>query len=383
MDEGDIHEESDQTDPSIDVTLNDASDLKHYELHVSSHSHTLVHGVSERDHGGSMDVDVDPNIDRRKRRRTTPSTTEGERKEEPPPYVSPRRDGHDWQCQLEEAADNGGNDSQGLEDVTAARPQRSFDREQDESEAPITTLKPPRGSTGGMSPTTAPTETTQKSYGRGSTHSSKTTTPRKKVLKLNPNGRLLSSPIETSSGSNDRGKKPKLEQVPTNIPANSMKITIRYGADKEARAEIGKKISEVLKPSLRSESSHFPAKEPRVKVTHPFFLGKLAPRLNIEVSEASSKEQDSEREGSMSPRTKKAPAWKDIVFASSKSLFTKTVDVLYPIWPPRGTHHLGVEVRNLEDDRQLPNINVRLLSKSKEPHTRICRYEDILISKSE
>jgi hypothetical protein len=206
-------------------------------------------------------------------------------------------------------------------------------------------------------------------------------TPKKKVIKLNRNGKLLSSPPLVSPQSKSKRRK---GEEKNNKEIKSYRVVLKYGRHEEERSRIGFKIDEVLQKPGISQPARLPPNDAQPKATHPFFLGKIAQKLE---SNASGGPDDSSSKGQMSEAEDKPTtlhrtvAWKDIVFKSQKPTFTKTLDAIGAPWPPNEINHVGVAVRNHHPSRPL-RLRGAEASKSKEQYMEIKRDEDVMHSKS-
>jgi hypothetical protein len=206
-------------------------------------------------------------------------------------------------------------------------------------------------------------------------------TPKKKLLKLNRNGKLLSSPPLVSPKSKSKGRR---GEEKNDKETKSYRFVLKYGRDEEERLRIGLKIDEVLKNSGISQLARLPPNNAQPKATHPFFLGKIAQKLESNASggpdDSSSKGQMSEAEDKPTP-LQRTVAWKDIVFKSQKPTFTKTLDAIGAPWPPNEIKHVGVAMRNHHPSHPL-RLRGAVASKSKEQYTEIRCDEDVMHSKS-
>jgi DNA polymerase III delta prime subunit len=108
----------------------------------------------------------------------------------------------------------------------------------------------------------------------------------KKQLRLNPKtGTIGSPPAKKPAGlSNGTGSKKKSDKGSTR--SKSLFVTIKYGHDRETRPSIGQDIDSILRgvKSFSLLNSHLESPKPLpqagpLKSTHPFFLGKAAPKV--------------------------------------------------------------------------------------------------------
>ena len=204
-------------------------------------------------------------------------------------------------------------------------------------------------------------------------------TPKKKVIKLSRNGKLLSSPTMLSPQSRSTGEigKDKHEGL-----QKSQRVVLRYGTDEEGRSRIGIRIDQVLNNSGMSRSTNAPGNDAASKPTHPFFLGKLARSLQPSAGDGAggSSNQDQISGSEDKPSPIKIVAWKDIIFKSHKPTCTKTQDAIGAPWPSRGIQHLGATPRDIVPDYPL-RLRDTTASKSKEQREDIKSDEDVIRSK--
>ncbi|KAF1968168.1 P-loop containing nucleoside triphosphate hydrolase protein [Bimuria novae-zelandiae CBS 107.79] len=184
------------------------------------------------------------------------------------------------------------------------------------------------------------------------------TTPKKKIIKVSKNGKLLSSPpkleLEATPPKKRRGRKPKLKVAPT--------VTIiKYGDDVTSRRRIGGKIEAILSGEKLAPRPVTPKKAPPKpsgppKPTHPFFLGKAAPKSD----ETTSPKQSADSRPIPSLRAQKRSAVTPGKLKLESRGFHSSVDVpafgiksnrkskqsgvVEAPWPAQGTAH----VRNLD-----------------------------------
>jgi DNA polymerase III delta prime subunit len=203
-------------------------------------------------------LEADPNQDRRKRRKT----------DSPPPAQSGTVASNvlgsaslDWHQQLEREA----GPSMASQTMSAdPEPLRSGDTANTSTNGHDRPVTPRNGAAVDLVSTSATSRAT----------------PKKKI-KISKSGKLVSSPppgpgLETTPPKKRRGRKPKLKAVPT--------VTIiKYGRNAETRGAIGGKIEAILrgeKPAqhLRIQKKAPPKPSGPPKPTHPFFLGKAAPK---------------------------------------------------------------------------------------------------------
>ncbi|KAL1606227.1 hypothetical protein SLS60_003629 [Paraconiothyrium brasiliense] len=233
-------------------------------------------------------LEADPNQDRRKRRKT----------HSPPPAQGatvaaavPTNGLLGWHQQLERGA--------GLSMTSQTMPTDSKPQPSDGIAHTST-----NGDDRSMTPRNDTATEYETSAARGSASASTISraTPKKK-MKISKSGKLVSSPpgaeTEVSSPRKRRGRKPKLKAMPT--------VTIiKYGQNDVSRHAIGERIEAILRDDKPGPRPGTPKKAPLKssgppKPTHPFFLGKAAPKAD----EVASSKGATENQLVPSPRAQK------------------------------------------------------------------------------
>ncbi|KAL5379842.1 hypothetical protein DPSP01_008124 [Paraphaeosphaeria sporulosa] len=218
-------------------------------------------------------LEEDPNQERRKRRKTnSPSPTQ---RGTLPDQVS--EDARlDWEQQLE------------LQAGLSTAPQTTLANSENLPNSDIENVPANEHGRPAIPPNHAALEpSTNGAHGLVSKPSTSRPSPKKKI-KISRSGKLVSSPppgaeSETTPPNKRRHRKPKLKAIPT-------VTVVRYGRNADSRRIIGEKIEAILrgeKPTLRPVT---PMKAPLKpsgppKPTHPFFLGKAAPKPDEAASE--------------------------------------------------------------------------------------------------
>ncbi|KAL4944394.1 hypothetical protein BDV06DRAFT_210309 [Aspergillus oleicola] len=175
---------------------------------------------------------------------------------------------------------------------------------------------------------------------------------KQKVIKLNANGKLLSSPVadkftdKLKAKGNRRGKA-ALHKVP-----ERKLVVIKYISKGGSSESLGQLIDEILcgkrKHISLNKAAPKPAPTQPPKVTHPFFLKNAAQKPDVPPSHPP--QQDSAPTLSENALTDNAhaphrtPASRSLF--SFKHTFVKVPDSMHPLWPPHGFTH----VRNLDDE---------------------------------
>ncbi|KAJ5894768.1 hypothetical protein N7495_006459 [Penicillium taxi] len=183
-----------------------------------------------------------------------------------------------------------------------------------------------------------------------------------KILKLNLNGRLLSSPpLDATPVSHLEKRKPgkqgRLKKVDSKL------VVIKYSLDP------GRNIGQLINNILCGDRTQLPPSLPVIpppnivkqqsKPTHPFFAKKSLnkPSLNDSV-ELLSQNQDKDSTASKNP-TISAPERKRVPgtpapFSSFSRPKKKFTELFHPIWPPRGFIHVTPDDSNIPRGQQLP-----------------------------
>lgn len=390
---------------------------------ASEHEPTII-SMGGDNAASSQNTEDDLNYDRRKRRKTASPDTHalhhGQDQRDNQIYVS--LEAPPWRRQLADAAamsssiqdialrpNSRGGETQrtgsGPENSPPSTPSviadtppasqtpRSSQKKLDSRTAPIQSAHPTR-----PSPSTA-----QSAY--LSDQAVKSLTPKKKVLKLNSNGKLLSSPTGTGSPKNRKAKatyaKGKAEARKTGV---STIVKIPYGIDFDSKSVIGAKIEGVISASQDHKDTVLvvapptPAGPP--KPTHPFFLGKanLGAVADLQLNTDSATTQSgntlvSDYDATVSPQKRifsssdkfrpRQPTSASISFsANQKPVFGKLSDQVNPIWPPRGFEHIR-DIDNQDTDMGLADDALSATSqsvpvKAKEVTANVSADEDVL-----
>ncbi|KAK5085234.1 hypothetical protein LTR05_004515 [Lithohypha guttulata] len=221
-------------------------------------------------------------------------------------------------------------------------------------------------------------------------------TPKKKTIQLSGNGTLLSgsetAPKDITTQTDARkstritnGKKVVLKKGRL---AHTLVVKIKY----HNQGNTGKSIDTILakEPSAHNQLNDKNPISANIRssttsrVTHPFFLGKVAPQPESSLS--SSLNQDAQAQQSNEVvEVKKPVAWKDIVFHSKKPALHRDSNLQKPIWPPNVFQHVGVPQRREYESHGIP----QQLSKQKhrartvvtdEQDSVLRRYQQRLLS---
>ncbi|KAL2864433.1 sorting nexin Mvp1 [Aspergillus lucknowensis] len=311
-------------------------------------------------------VDLDPNINRRKRRKTNKAA------EEPLDDDSPALDN---QPEPDESNDSAARQRAG----TSTETPDPF-----ESPAPVGVLPAPK-SPGLQQPATDDVKATH----NGPT-SSVGTAKKPKVIKLNANGKLLSSPVadkygDTSKKRGNKRGKPAAHDFETR---ERKVVVIKYTSQQGSMENLGKQIDDILSGRKKSSTSTpavtstAPKASPNqpAKPTHPFFLKKEPPKSDPFASQQQALDSihtPSADEGTKAEPTPARTTSKPLF--SFKHAFVKVPEPVQPLWPPLGLSHVRDLPQNLRFDGKdsPPDIDRR---KSKTPTVRINDEESVLSS---
>ncbi|KAF2279945.1 uncharacterized protein EI97DRAFT_410794 [Westerdykella ornata] len=116
-------------------------------------------------------------------------------------------------------------------------------------------------------------------------------TPKRRMVKVSKNGKLLSSPdpLESDKSASANGQRKRGKRSQKSRP--SFNVVIRYGINAQDRQRIGQKIEDILNGRVGTVRPVTPKKTPShpplpAKPTHPFFLGKAPPKAEYQVATA-------------------------------------------------------------------------------------------------
>ncbi|KAJ5690729.1 hypothetical protein N7462_005121 [Penicillium macrosclerotiorum] len=207
----------------------------------------------------------------------------------------------------------------------------------------------------------------------------------RKILKLNPNGRLLSSPpidspgnVSQNRGSSKRGRARKVE---------SKLVSLKYNPRSE------RNLGQLIEDILGSRKNVKPAAPPRRPVqdvatdkpTHPFFLKKVSQKELDNVTAGDSQTAppilDSKRpmkqpqSGTLETKREIQTIGQSSMFARRTNKFAELID---PLWPPKDLVH----IRSIDSPKTLP-ISSLLGSdrkKSKTASIIVTDQENILLT---
>lgn len=212
-----------------------------------------------------------------------------------------------------------------------------------------------------------------------------------KTLKLNPNGKLLSSP--SSSGVEDNPQKTRGRPRGSNRRANEERkpLVLKYAKDDGNREQIGKLIDDIISGQRRLGATECPAapadrgSQP-LKPTHPFFL-KKPPRKADMADPIPQVGQDTavglSEVGKETPPPIQDKPNLDSSAVSRKAFFSfkqrpKFPEPINPLWPPRDLFHVrGFSTDSHQQSGTGCDVDEK---KAKTAAIRISAQENILLS---
>ncbi|EXJ84821.1 hypothetical protein A1O3_05494 [Capronia epimyces CBS 606.96] len=213
-------------------------------------------------------------------------------------------------------------------------------------------------------------------------------TPKKTTLRVDSNGKLTNSPQHpsrrsprTKKGRNDQGngaitaaRSSRKIEMKNGKFVSSLRVTLHYKTP-----DCGRKIDEILSRMSNKSAPTDPVAQstPTGKVTHPFFLGRLASKaqkqslVKSELSTAMASDNDTNRDLLEAPKP-----WKDIIFASKKPFQSKVTAGLPSIWPPLSLQRIQPNHDKARPQTVLPPPARTL--KSKHHVSTVSSLEDVL-----
>ncbi|KAL4748545.1 hypothetical protein BDW72DRAFT_205515 [Aspergillus terricola var. indicus] len=219
---------------------------------------------------------------------------------------------------------------------------------------------------------------------------------KQKVIKLNANGKLLSSPITNrfADMSKKNGTK-RGKPTPQHPDSLERKLVVIKYIDKDVSSQsVGRQIDEILSGRRRYIISNHATRTTRqtttvpaaptarqpTKATHPFFLKKTAQKAEVPSSHVPCQDSVSPPSGDrLATKPESAQSRPSSKSSSFRHAFNKVPEPMHPLWPPSGLIH----VRNLnnelglndDDDRQAFATDHR---KSKTPAVQVSDEENVL-----
>ncbi|KAL1965685.1 hypothetical protein VTN77DRAFT_5185 [Rasamsonia byssochlamydoides] len=188
--------------------------------------------------------------------------------------------------------------------------------------------------------------------------------PPRKILKLNPNGKLLSSPPSARFEDKTQNKPQNKRKTAAKRSKDTRVVIIKYGGGAVSKEDLGKMVDDIIHGRRR----HTPPRRQDVpsttsgppKPTHPFFLKnagrkpeKSAPVTNtssIPATASSKKANEANEKSTSSSDRREIVSQTGNAVQFPRSRFPKYPDPVAPLWPPRDMVHVrGVEVRPFRD----------------------------------
>ncbi len=226
-------------------------------------------------------------------------------------------------------------------------------------------------------------------------------TPKKKVLKLNSNGKLLSSPpvvptvatvAEMATGTSPKALAKRSKARSPKTGPRTLIAKIGYGRQGSGqRSKVGSTISQVLGSEQKVHTSEKPStpkknRTPR-KATHPFFSENPKPVTSVAEQSDRQEVKDLNPEVSVSvspakvaskPRTpRRKPACRDITFSSKQSTNQRVEACPIP-WPRADTQRVDGLLRSSDPHFSPKSSRFQTYKSKGRAATRISADEDVL-----
>ncbi|KAL4968245.1 sorting nexin Mvp1 [Aspergillus stella-maris] len=169
---------------------------------------------------------------------------------------------------------------------------------------------------------------------------------KQKVIKLNANGKLLSSPVADKFTDKSKTRGGKREKTASKKEPERKLVIVKYTNIEGVSPNLGQQIDEILcgkrkhtvaqKVAPKPTAASKPLSTQPMKATHPFFLKKAAqkPEQPPQQDPGPSSSENA-LEANMPQRT---PFLKPQF--SFKHTFKKVPDPVHPLWPPHGLTHV-------------------------------------------
>lgn len=205
---------------------------------------------------------------------------------------------------------------------------------------------------------------------------------KQKIVKLNANGKLLSSPVANKFGDKSKKGNKRARSLPQK-PEKKL-VTIRYNTH-GGYSQVGRQIDEILSGKRQHAGSNCiphptpatsaPAPKQAAKATHPFFLKKAAPKPGFTPPQGPivtpSEDGSTIKHESPPSRSTSRP------LMSFRNVFSKVPEPMHPLWPPFGLTH----VRDTSDE-PAPDAECNVLHwdlrKSKNAAVQVNHEESVL-----
>ncbi|KAL4768192.1 hypothetical protein BDW60DRAFT_132695 [Aspergillus nidulans var. acristatus] len=216
---------------------------------------------------------------------------------------------------------------------------------------------------------------------------------KQKVIKLNANGKLLSSPVAKRFADMSKKKGTKRgKPAPQHPDSLERKLVVIKYLDKSGSSQsIGRQIDEILSGRRKYIISNHAtcqittvpaaptAKQP-AKATHPFFLKKTAQKAEVPSSHVPCQDSVTPPSGEkLATKPESAQSRPPSKPSPFRHAFNKVPEPTHPLWPPSGLIH----VRNLGNELDLSNDDDSQASatdhrKSKTPAVQVNDEENVL-----
>lgn len=226
---------------------------------------------------------------------------------------------------------------------------------------------------------------------KSASHSAAHGSSKPKTIKLNSNGKLLSSPSrkeEEKGPSKKPGGKTQKRQ-------GEKKLVIHYGAGNATKDRVGRLIDDIIngrpkdqkptiqEPVAKPAAASVGSEKPRPKPTHPFFMKRSlnktetpsSSRSDYSVSGTGNQKEDMDIEAACEESKRSYMS-----FLSSNKRGTKFPEPVDPLWPPRDLVHVGRgESAGRPRVHNASSILERNQKKNKTTTTRVTNEEDVLL----
>ncbi|KAE8166526.1 hypothetical protein BDV40DRAFT_296314 [Aspergillus tamarii] len=200
--------------------------------------------------------------------------------------------------------------------------------------------------------------------------------PQQKTIRLNPNGKLLSSPVADKSDKSTKNKdKGRGKPGPRKDGGNKHKVVIiKYSNLNNIVESLGKRIDDIISgrtkysPPIKRQPPVRPAaKDEPAKPTHPFFLKKatckpdaLQPQVSNQKSIAVDKGEEGVIKAPLPSHKSSTPSLGVIKTAMSTPITqraSKFPEPMQPVWPPRDFVHIRGSLAGQPNFQYSPNMD--------------------------
>lgn len=217
---------------------------------------------------------------------------------------------------------------------------------------------------------------------------------RQKTLKLNPNGKLIQSPVGKQSEEQESKKQDKGSKRGRKPKENTKLVIIKYASDDSTRERLGKAIADIINGRMSSKFRPIapkPNPSPALnnqtsKATHPFFLKKPARKSDtpgsIQSVEDVTPNQMAEDTNQPSLTRESSNLGSSGRIATPFSTFKprpRFPEPIYALWPPRDFVHVR-SAGTGSDSQQRKPLNSLDQKKAKGAVVRVNEHENVLSS---